>query len=126
MKSSRCVPVGCVLLLSVVWPLMTGCKPDVAPDAVTTGQAANQLTNAFGQAGGELKEFAQGVADSMNGSSDDSLARLQALGQSPDLTPEQRQALGQSQAAVLKKLREAAASGNQQAAEQVERYRASK
>ncbi len=85
-----------------------------------------ELTNAFGKADGELKGLVQGAADSMDANSGDALLTLQSLGQAPDLTPEQRQALGQSQAAVLNKLREAAATGNQQAAEAVERYRASK
>lgn len=114
------------LLLVTVAPMVSGCRKDEAPVVISSDQAANQLTNAFGASDKEMKDLVNGAAESLNGNSEEALLRLQALGQAPDLTPEQRRALGESQAAALNKLREAAAGGNQAAAEAVERYRASK
>ncbi len=114
------------LLLVAVAPMVSGCRKDEAPAVISADQAANQLTNAFGASDKEMKDLVNGAAESLNANSEEALLRLQALGQAPDLTPEQRRALGESQAAALNKLREAAAGGNQAAAEAVERYRASK
>jgi hypothetical protein len=68
-------------------------------------------------------EAAQGIA---NGDYVDSLGRLQDLSANPELTPEQRRALAESQQAVMIKLAEAAAAGDAKAAESVETHRARK
>jgi hypothetical protein len=126
----KSLPTGFVLrsalALVTAASLVSGCQKDEAPVVISADQAANQLTNAFGASDKEMKDLVNGAAESLNGNSEEALLRLQALGQAPDLTPDQRRALGESQAAALNKLREAAAGGNQAAAEAVERYRASK
>lgn len=56
----------------------------------------------------------------------DSYQRLEALSAQGDLTPEQRQKLGETQSAVIRKMSEAAESGDANAAKALEMHRARK
>jgi hypothetical protein len=114
---------GALLLL-----LSSGCgKGSEAPPPVSIAEAPAGVKSAFAGSSAGLKqaadEAAQGIA---NGDYVDSLGRLQDLSANPELTPEQRRALAESQQAVMIKLAEAAAAGDAKAAESVETHRARK
>ena len=115
---------GCLLAVAL---LASGCKQDQAPVEIPVDQASAGVKSSFAGAKAELKQTADAAAQEMQqGNYVQSYEKLEELGASGDLTPEQRQRLGESQAAVLKKLNEAAATGDEAAAKALEAHRSRK
>lgn len=107
--------------------LTVGCKQDQGPVEVPMDQASAGVKSSFAGANAELKQTADAAAQEMEqGNYVQSYEKLEELSVSAELTPEQRQRLGESQAAVLKKLNEAAASGDDAAAKALEVHRSRK
>ncbi len=93
----------------------------------TPEQARTERDKAFANASPDVKA-ALGEAEAAMKAQEDAKAfmQLNALSARPDLTAEQRGAAAQSMLSVSKKLDEAAAKGDREAAALLESYRASK
>ena len=98
------------------------------PSALTPEQVPSTLKGAFSSAKPQIKQASDGVGTAVQqGDYVGAFNQLTVLsGESQELTPEQREALGRSQALVMQKLNEAAATGDARAAAAVEMYRSSK
>jgi hypothetical protein len=120
-----------ILLLTLLTMSLLACcscgKNGDAPQAVSLTEASSAVKSAFAAAPAELKQSAdaaaQGIADGQYVSS---FVQLDDLASRPELTPEQRESLAQSQVAVMLKLTEAAAQGDENAAKALEVHRARK
>jgi hypothetical protein len=125
MNTPRCTLSG---LLALVVLLLSACgKGDQAPEPMAIDQAAEQVKSTFSGASQEVRAVADGAAKSMQeGDYVDTYQRLEALSAQGDLTPEQRRKLGETQSAVLRKMSEAAESGDANAAKALEMHRARK
>lgn len=125
MNASRCT-LSSLLVLVVL--LLSACgKGDQAPEPMAIDQASEQVKSTFAGASQEVRAVADGAAKSMQeGDYVDSYQRLEALSAQGDLTPEQRQKLGETQSAVIRKMSEAAESGDANAAKALEMHRARK
>lgn len=125
MNASRCT-LSSLLVLVVL--LLSACgKGDQAPEPMAIDQASEQVKSTFAGASQEVRAVADGAARSMQeGDYVDSYQRLEALSAQGDLTPEQRQKLGETQSAVIRKMSEAAESGDANAAKALEMHRARK
>jgi len=98
-----------------------------APVEVPIDQASTGVKTTFATAPEDVRKAAEAAAQSMqSGEYVESYSKIEQLSVQTDLTPEQRQALGESQAAVLKKLNEAAVAGNEAAAKALEAHRSRK
>ena len=107
--------------------LAVGCKQDQGPVEVPVDQASAGVKSSFSGANADLKQTADAAAQEMQqGNYVQSYEKLEELSVSTELTPEQRQRLGESQAAVLKKLNEAATKGDAEAAKALEVHRSRK
>lgn len=107
--------------------LAVGCKQDQGPVEVPVDQASAGVKSSFAGANAEQQEAAAAAAQAMQqGNYVQSYEKLEELSVSGDLTPEQRQRIGESQAAVLKKLSEAEAAGDAEAAKTLEVHRSRK
>jgi hypothetical protein len=125
MNTPRCTLSG---FLALVVLLLSACgKGDQAPEPLAIDQASEQVKSTFAGASQEVRAVADGAAKSMQeGDYVDSYQRLEALSAQGDLTPEQRQKLGETQSAVIRKMSEAAESGDANAAKALEMHRARK
>ncbi|MCW5558473.1 MAG: hypothetical protein KIT22_11665 [Verrucomicrobiae bacterium] len=105
-----------------------GCGQTSEPPApIPISEAPTGVRSAFAGAPSALRQEAEAAADGIAGGDYvGSLGRLQMLSSSPDLSPEQLQALAQSRTAVITKLNEAAAAGDARAAAAMETYRGSR
>jgi len=108
--------------------LCAGCgRTSEPPATIPLSEAPTGVRSAFAGASAGIRQEAEAAAEGIAGGDYvGSLGRLQDLGANPELTPEQRQALAQSQAAVMIKLTEAAEAGDTRAAEAMETHRARK
>ncbi len=98
-----------------------------APKTLPIEQASDQVKSSFAGARPEVRQAADDAAKSMQqGNYVDSFNRLEELSVESDLTPEQRQKLGESRAAVMLKVTDAAAGGDANAAKALEMHRARK
>ncbi|HAB15548.1 MAG TPA: hypothetical protein PLX89_16850 [Verrucomicrobiota bacterium] len=115
-------------VLSVTLLAFGGCgKSGEAPQPVSLSEASAGVKSAFSTAPAGLKESAeeaaQGIAD---GNYASAFVQLDNLASHPELTPEQRRSLAESQITVMQKLSEAAAQGDESAAKALEIHRARK
>lgn len=103
------------------------CKKDSVADDAAKPVTKQEMQQAFAGAAPELRQAAeQASTDAEGANSGESLERLQALSEVPDLTPEQRQAIARSRNAMLKQLQAEAAGGNAQAQQTIQRYQSSR
>jgi hypothetical protein len=117
----------CSLGMLALTLLAGGCKQDQGPVEVPVDQASAGVKSSFSGANADLKQTADAAAQEMQqGNYVQSFEKLEELSVSTELTPEQRQRLGESQAAVLKKLNEAATKGDAEAAKALEVHRSRK
>ena len=104
-----------------------GCSKGADGAALDLNKAPAEVKSAFPGAPEELKQAANEAAQELSsGEYAGSMARLSDLSSVPDLTPEQRKALGEAQAALLQKLSAAAAEGDAKAAEAMAQHQARK
>jgi len=125
MNASRCTLSGFLALMVL---LVSACgKGDQAPEPMAIDQASEQVKSTFAGARQEVRAVADDAAKSMQqGDYVDSYLKLDALSGQEDLTPEQRQKLGETQSAVMRKMSEAAEAGDANAAKALEMHRARK
>ncbi len=104
-----------------------GCKPSANRAALTPEQIPGTVTNAFREAAPEVKNLADEVAASLHNQEEPkAFWELQELSARPDLTPEQREAALRATLALNIRLQAAAAKGDKNAEEMLQRYRATK
>ena len=104
-----------------------GCRKGADEAAVDLNKAPGEVKSAFAGAAAPLKQAADEAAQELSsGEYAGSMARISDLSSVPDLTPEQRKALGEAQSALLQKLSAAAAAGDAKAAEAMAQHRARK
>ncbi len=117
----RSVPAIACLLMAV------GCGEKKAAEPLAVEQVPNAVENAFKEAPPEVKNSANEVIAAVQGKDEPkALVDLQNLSARSDLTPEQREAANRSIISLNQKLSEAAAQGDQRAAQALEVYRARK
>ncbi len=116
-----------VLTALVVGVAVAGCKPGGAGQVQTEEQARTGISKAFGTASPEARALADEAAAALQAQQDvKAFADLSALNARQDLTREQRAAATESMLTVNKRLSEAAARGDKEAAKLMDDYRASK
>lgn len=114
---SRCLTA---LVAALLLPACDRSSPAVNMDAPVTKE---ELGEAFADAPAEVREAAeQAGSDAEADNAKEAFARLQALNEVSDLTPEQRQTLARSRNAVLKQLQTGAANGDQEAQQMLQHY----
>lgn len=107
--------------------LLVACSKDEGPVAVPIDQAPEAVNSAFATAPDDVRLAAEKAAQSVAaGQYVNSYFSLEALSSNPNLTPEQRRALAESQMAVMGKITEAANQGDQQAEQAIQMHRARK
>jgi hypothetical protein len=107
--------------------LLTGCGDKAGPQAISIETAPDVVNNAFATAAPDIKQAADKVVSrAAAGDYAGSYFSLEALSSNPDLTPEQRLSLAQTQLAVMEKLNEAAEQGDERAAQAIQTHRARK
>lgn len=121
-------PGNLALALVAAGLAASGCgKGGDSPTAADLSAAPGVVKSAFSKSSAEVQAAAAKAAEDIaSGNYVESVGDLGELSSRTDLTPEQRQALAQSQIAVMQKLSEAAANGDQKAAEAMELHRARK
>jgi hypothetical protein len=113
--------------LVVVGGAVAGCKPGGSGQVQTEEQARTGISKAFGTASPEAKALADEAAAALQAQQDaKAFLDLSALNARQDLTREQRAAATESMLTVNKRLSEAAARGDKEAAKLMDDYRASK
>lgn len=106
--------------------MVSACSPK-PPEAVPVEKASAQAKSAFSAANGEVKAAAAEVTSSLDRSDyAGALKNIENLSFRPDLEREQREALAAAQIAAMIKLQEAAAQGDKDAADFLEKQRARK
>ena len=125
--NSLCVPKLPVLLALIAICAVTGCSPGGSGQAKTEDQARAGISKAFGSASPEAKALADEAAAALQAQEDaKAFLQLSALNARQDLSREQRAAATESMLTVNKRLTEAAAKGDKEAAKLMDEYRASK
>ena len=114
-----------ILMLSMI--AFAGCKRNAASTTLSPEQIAPAVQQAFGDAKPEVKGLATDLAGSVqNKDFQKAFMQAQDLSDHTDLTPSQRQAATRTQMAVMQQLVAAAANGDQQAADFLKAYKATK
>lgn len=104
-----------------------GCSKPSAPQPIALDQIPNTVDTAFKGATEEIKTAATGFTASVrNNDLPGAFEQLTDLTSRPDLTPEQRGIAARAMMSVAQNMREAAAKGDQKAAEQLSRYQSSR
>lgn len=117
--------VGISLVVALLG--LSACKKDDPAGNASKPVTKEEMQQAFAGAAPELRQAAEQTAgDAAGVQSGESLERLQALSEVPDLTPEQRQAIARSRNAMLKQLQAEAAGGSAQAQQVIQRYQSSR
>ena len=118
---------ACLALLTAAMAFLPGCKKAEQSDAVAVTEAKASLQKAFATASPDLKAVAAEAAAGLDaGDSGKAFLQLNQISGRSDLTAEQRGAAVESMLAAGKKLREAAARGDKDAAQVLDAYRAGK
>jgi len=119
------IAVGISLVVALLG--LSACKKDESAENASKPVTKEEMQQAFAGAAPEVRQAAeQAAGDSAGVQSGESLERLQALSEVPDLTPEQRQAIARSRNAMLKQLQAEAAGGSAQAQQVIQRYQSSR
>jgi tellurite resistance protein len=106
--------------------LAAGCSKDRIEEA-TVQEASKKTQSVFATSKDEVKADAEKLSQSLDQADFGSaIGRIESLSVRPDLSAEQREALGVARMAVMEKLREGAAAGDKQAEEILETHRARK
>lgn len=106
---------------------LTGCGGSGSGQAKTEEEVRTGLSKSFGGASAEAKALADEAAAALKAQEDaKAFIQLNALAARQDLSREQRAAAAESMLTVNKRLSEAAARGDKDAAKLVEEYRAGK
>ena len=125
--NSLCVPKLPVLTALAIACAVAGCSPGGSGQAKTEDQARAGISKAFGSASPEAKALADEAAAALQAQEDaKAFLQLSALNARQDLSREQRAAATESMLTVNKRLTEAAAKGDKEAAKLMDEYRASK
>jgi hypothetical protein len=107
--------------------LTSACSKNVAPEALPAEQVSTAVESAFKDASGEAKDSATAIVESLQAQDNvRAFLELQALSSRPDLTTSQRDAAARSMLSMNERLRDAAAQGDQKAADALQAYRALK
>jgi hypothetical protein len=107
--------------------IICGCGRSGGGQAQTEEEARTGMSKAFGGASAEAKALADEAAAAIKAQEDaKAFIQLNALAARQDLSREQRAAAAESMLTVNKRLSEAAAKGDKEAAKLVEEYRSSK
>jgi len=126
MLDKTIVRAAALLLLSLTFSPIIGCKKGEARAPATPAEAQAAMQDAFKQANPELKAAADETAAAIEREPTRALGQLQGISSNVELTPDQRRAAEQSTLLLLKKLRDAAAKGDANAEQALEAYRATK
>lgn len=117
--------VGVSLVVALLG--FSACKKGEPAENASKPVTKEEMQRAFAGAAPEVRQAAEQTAgDAAAVQSGESLERLQALSEVPDLTPEQRQAIARSRNAMLKQLQAEAAGGSAQAQQVIQRYQSSR
>jgi hypothetical protein len=115
------------LVVFMAASFIAACKKDDSAAAVDAPVTKAEIQQAFADAPAEVRQVAEQAATGVEGeNATEAFARLQALGEVPDLTPEQRKTLARSRNAVLKQLQAGAAAGDAQAQQMIRNYQATR
>jgi hypothetical protein len=116
-----------LVVLTSVSLILTGCGGPGGGQAKTEEEVRTGLSKSFGGASPEAKALADEAAAALKAQEDaKAFIQLNALAARQDLSREQRAAAAESMLTVNKRLSEAAARGDKDAAKLVEEYRAGK
>lgn len=126
-KRAHFVSSSVLVLHTAFSLLLSGCGGSNGGQAKTEEEVRTGLSKTFGGASAEAKALADEAAAALKAQEDaKAFIQLNALAARQDLSREQRAAAAESMLTVNKRLSEAAARGDKDAAKLVEEYRSSK
>jgi hypothetical protein len=115
------------LLLAMALIGCAGCSKNRGSNALPVEKIPTAMNEAFDKAQPEVKTAAHEIVNSVQSQDPTkAFAQLRELSSRPDLNAEQRAAAARAMAAMAKKLREAAQNGDQNAADYLKAYAASR